>query len=100
MFINDTIPEDKAEILRNIECPFKESEKMKLIDKLETNNFEKLFELRAPGRMNLVGEHTDYNGGKVLPFSIDPAIKMKIYKVSSNNCQLSLQEVQPLIRRS
>lgn len=28
----------------------------------------------APGRVNIIGEHTDYNGGLVLPFCIDKGI--------------------------
>jgi len=41
------------------------------------NRFEELFDRAAetqavaPGRVNLIGEHTDYNGGLVLPTPID-----------------------------
>jgi galactokinase len=36
----------------------------------------RLLQTQAPGRMNLIGEHTDYNGGKVLPFAINSHITL------------------------
>jgi galactokinase len=39
---------------------------------------------RAPGRVNLIGEHTDYNDGFVLPFAIDRAVWIAVRPRSDN----------------
>jgi len=37
--------------------------------------------VRSPGRINLIGEHTDYNDGFVLPAAIDKAVYVTIEQV-------------------
>ena len=42
--------------------------------------------IRSPGRVNLIGEHTDYNMGYVLPAAIDKAIYFAITPRSDRKC--------------
>jgi galactokinase len=44
--------------------------------------------IRSPGRINLIGEHTDYNMGLVLPAAIDMAIEFAFSKREDNQCHL------------
>ncbi|NJW51329.1 galactokinase [Salinimicrobium sp. CDJ15-91] len=46
-------------------------------------NFSREFTVCAPGRINLIGEHTDYNNGFVLPTAIDKTIKLHFAANSS-----------------
>ncbi len=42
----------------------------------------------APARINLIGEHTDYNGGLVFPASIDKYIYCAIAESQEDYCQI------------
>ncbi len=55
--------------------------------------FHKLFNqdpiiIRSPGRINLIGEHTDYNMGFVMPAAIDKAIYLGIQKREDDEIHL------------
>lgn len=51
--------------------------------------------ISSPGRINLIGEHTDYNDGFVLPAAVDKKIYFAIGTSDSNECSaisLDMQE--------
>ena len=50
----------------------------------EFENFEPEIRVASPGRINLIGEHTDYNNGYVFPAAIDKQI---IYGIKENGSE-------------
>ena len=49
-------------------------------------NTEGAFVVVSPGRVNLIGEHTDYNGGPVMPIAIDMCVEMIFRKNHVAKC--------------
>jgi len=52
-------------------------------------NYVPLLAVQSPGRINLIGEHTDYNNGFVLPAAIDKYIQVAIGKRTDGNLQMT-----------
>ena len=69
-------------------------EKMTLRERV-TTAFEERFGaaptyvVRAPGRVNLIGEHTDYNDGFVLPMAIDRALWIALRAREDNRVRVA-----------
>ena len=53
----------------------------------------------APGRVNLIGEHTDYNGGFVLPCAIDKRVTVAIGHGDMYLYSADFQERCPLLEK-
>ncbi len=50
----------------------------------------------APGRINVIGEHTDYNEGFVLPVAIDKYVLLSVEKTSGSRITLSSMGREPV----
>ena len=50
--------------------------------------------VKAPGRVNLIGEHTDYNEGFVLPAAIDKVIILALAENRTNKARLHSVDMQ------
>ena len=45
----------------------------------------------APGRVNLIGEHTDYNGGLALPFAIERGVTVRAKRTGGSAVDVAAQ---------
>ncbi|MCA1762633.1 MAG: galactokinase, partial [Flavobacteriales bacterium] len=62
-----------------------------MVREIVRNTFQEKFNttpvmVMAPGRINLIGEHTDYNDGFVLPAAIDKAIYFAVSPRADGKC--------------
>ncbi|MDX1828958.1 MAG: galactokinase [Lutibacter sp.] len=55
------------------------------MEQIETKSVKYDLIVNSPGRINIIGEHTDYNNGFVLPTAIDKKIQFKFKKNASLN---------------
>jgi len=64
---------------------------------LQTFNQPAVIYVRAPGRVNLLGEHIDYNGGPVLPMAIDREVTLMGAPNSSDTVKVYAQDLNQAI---
>nr|WP_070958727.1 galactokinase [Hyphomonas sp. Mor2] len=73
---------------------------MKIADRFsQTFGRDPLVTAAAPGRVNLIGEHTDYNGGAVLPAAIERHVQIALAPTASNDVTLQSTRFDSAVSR-
>ncbi|HBK82923.1 MAG TPA: galactokinase [Flavobacterium sp.] len=77
--------------------------KKKLIQNT-TDHFEKIFDSKpqhiflSPGRINIIGEHIDYNDGFVLPAAINKYVCIAISKSGTSKCKIIAKDINEIFQ--
>lgn len=72
-----------------------------IVNEVKTN-FKKFFNTEpllvySPGRINIIGEHTDYNDGFVFPAAVDKGIVAAIQKSNANTSTVHALDLQTMV---
>ena len=79
-------------ILDPVIDPDRLRDRLRTLDPAAAARPDEIRVVRAPGRVNLIGEHTDYNDGFVMPAAIGLEIRMAILPTDDRRVEVTLDD--------